>query len=773
MLANSHVIWLAEKATRKIVLECSNISPVVHAATVDGDLAIFSTGSNGLNARLLTLDDFSTVEVSTLTPTQERQFIPAPGWVDDANVIYLPEIYYGAEKTIHRWDSVSKKFLEPFRLLQDTFNFVYHAHDNSLYTVYSKGHVTRIDLSDPELIEVPVLKEESDFAGILSAGDQLIVNYSAYDVSYQKIQRLPGFPKDYRMWGNERKRVYTFQGGQVYWADQLEDGSYGSEMGPRPFGYIPGVEPEPVFAADGTQVFLASGVVMNTEKFIQTWQLPNINKDFEWHQGKLYSLRQDTVWIYGNRDYPKFSEVRKWNDLYEVELLKKIPGRPVQLLSTDEGLVLSVETSGFLRFYIMDQNLKLLYASEVLGKNSPLSLDSSSPSKVLLSFNHTQDIPGAVDLEWFSPDSESWQILESFHNTSSRRMIGNLEAGTELHFRVADQDKEQFLSYADKVVFTRFGKLYWDATAPRKFENRVQVFNQSTEQWETLFTHQNPPDNPFEWEINSIGNYQPLEARIQYRDNDVSDWQTSDISMNLIVKTRISTIVSLGNVQPFEFRLLKPESGIWMKVGTGHLTPSKFSPQIFEHEYPGPWFMEYDVLEPFWEEPRPYGFLTVTTPSFEEAQFFQYQVSIDDSDTGGGVLGNLETYTFGDRIDLRAVAESGLIFSHWNGVEDDIRFGESLQLTADINIYLKPHFMPLSEWEVPDYKINISPQNLWISSSSKSGLVYEIQKSTDLKNWSTSPVSVEGTGSNIDMVLSNEWLSPAGFYRFRVHPKVP
>lgn len=766
-LAGPGLIWLAEKEGKEVSKKTLFQKNMIHLKGVGDSLIVFYTSPvTTIGADIVSVEDFEPIIPPSIPPTESRQFLPSPGWIDKNDVIYLPEVNFGAEKTIHRWDLKTRSFLPPFRLLEDTFDFTYHAHDNSLYAVYGRGHVSRIDLDDPDLKEVFVLKEESNFAGIMSAGDHLIIDYNAYDENLKKIQRLPGFPKNHRLWGNDKKRVYTIQENQVYWSERLENGSYSEENGPRPFGFLPSVDPDPVFSPDGELVFLAGGTVMNTENFVQVRQLPNINKDFEWYDGRLYSIRQDSVWIYNNEPYPKFSEVRRWNSGYQVERSKKFPGRPIQLLSSSKGLVLSVETSGQLRFYLLDKDLNILYASNLSGDLELLKLDSRSPTKLQLEFRRSGEDPRELDLDYFDSDLEAWVRLETFGNSFARRLFTELSPETDFHFRIAGTLKEQRISYLDRISVTRFGMLFWVEPTQGQHQYRIQAFNQRTKDWEDAYAGSSAPDNPHIFELDPPADFQPLNARIQFKEFSDSEWNTSTLGTALAIRTRFSSDEYLGTSGPFVFQKRNAETDVFEDIASGFITPSG---AVFENDHQGLIYPGYDVVRVAWEEPKAYQLLTVKTPSLNEATTLSYTLNVE-AEAFGTVIGNDKSYGYGELIDIKAVPVSGYLFGFWDGLDGAERFKESLQLSADINLYLRPRFIPEDSWEEPVIVIEVNRQIVSFSAITKKGIVYTIQVSDDMTDWHDLAEPRSGNDAVIEWEFSHDIDKPARFYRLWAHP---
>jgi hypothetical protein len=396
------------------------------------DVLIFSLDSSisrGLSVTTTPLTEINANHSNQAPDPATLSYLPETSFIGNDGLIYLVS---NGHQTIFRWNPITQTYATNIPLSAIPRFVTYAPALNRIYVTYPNGEIRRIELSAPDLAELPYHTLPAAPLGVSSAGTYLFIrDHNGYGnhltinqsgILVDRKNKSYSYSSQYT-WSDATQKMYFFRDGlspnDLIWEQINANGSAYpgivaggiGAMQDSPLHTSTGILPPIRVSPDGARVILGSGRAHDaTTLAVAPHSLSNSIKDADWMTPTdLRSIRNLNT----------KTQFQQWSGLdYTAGLTKEYPGTAHRILSLSPTRVLGVAmlANGQPSFYLLDQNFDLVPATTL------------APPSRLISGTVTTT---SVSLQWADVSGEtSYRIERRILPNGSWTAIGTSEIST-------------------------------------------------------------------------------------------------------------------------------------------------------------------------------------------------------------------------------------------------------------------------------------------------------------------------------------------------------
>jgi hypothetical protein len=433
---------------------------------VDGaDVVAFSTSSSeqGLSVEILPLAELNAPTPGLAVNPVGLPFVPDATFLANDGQLYL---FSKGNQSIFRWNPVTQTYGETIPLI-GVPNFVtYAAELNRIYVAYPSGLIRKIDLSDPELKEVPFYNLPAAPAGLSMAGTYLFaVDPSGAWNSHYTISRfgLLVDSEDWNyystefIWSPANQKMYFFRDdsspNDLIWEEVNANGTAYPSLSP---GHIGLKKDSPLHDSagfihpirvshDGSTVVLGSGKIHNGLTLERSvYSLSNAVADIAW----LSTTDLRTIRSEGTN-----SQYQQWTGTaYAPGLVKQYPGTAHRLLNLSSNRLLGISLGSDRRpsYYVLDQNFEIQPPAQ-LAQPAALAVSALAPARVPLNW---ADVSGETSyiIERKTTPEGSWSTIATTGVSETAFVDITAINGLTYAYRVTAKNGESLSEPSDELA---------------------------------------------------------------------------------------------------------------------------------------------------------------------------------------------------------------------------------------------------------------------------------------------------------------------------------
>jgi hypothetical protein len=309
------------------------------------------------------------------------QYFPDSIIITEDEIVYLLD---NELSSLFRWSVPERKDLSTISLQNSPALMAYSPETNRIYlNYYGEPQITQIILNQTPLREIPFITPPLEVHELENVGGYIFTkdneNHSTYSPEGELISRIPADPYfQNAKWDLVNRRMYLFNGlsipNKIFWEEISPDGGFGpivetKDVDSGVLGFPVHIKP------DGTQIFFGS--VTNSSNIIETTNYDQValfdytSKDGAWKSNDFYLLNKQTNQING-------TEVQKLETVsYQPVINNLIKGIPIRIFPISEGLLVITHYEGYPWFYILNDQLEILYETIYYDTYIPLVLNKN------------------------------------------------------------------------------------------------------------------------------------------------------------------------------------------------------------------------------------------------------------------------------------------------------------------------------------------------------------------------------------------------------------
>ncbi len=329
-------------------------------AVAGADLIVFvADGANehGMNLRIIPLRELGVPEPDAPVSPDGLVYTADQTLVDKNGVIYF---YSKALQKIFPWSATQRKYLPALPLQGSPVSITYSDTSHTIFTGYGQGVLRKIDLNAAVPVEAPYASYVTWLKGIESAGQYLyttgLETHRVFGPTGNTVSSGFRTTGTYNIWDPVQRRVYHFVRGvspQDFGYENLSTG--GTVTGPfeSPYhGDFAVLEPIRV-SADGNFVIIGGGEIFKASDLTKAKSMGYEIADAFWKDTTVYTLRL----LSGGTQLQS-----RTGPLFNLNAVtRQIPGTPLRVYQSSEGLVVVTILNGAPQFTILNEALEPVY----------------------------------------------------------------------------------------------------------------------------------------------------------------------------------------------------------------------------------------------------------------------------------------------------------------------------------------------------------------------------------------------------------------------------
>jgi formylglycine-generating enzyme required for sulfatase activity len=357
---------LQKTGTQKIPFEAFRIFTTPEAVFAFGQPIAGQTA-----VAKISWSDLSAPSPGTAVDPRTISFVPDAVVGDDSGILYLLS---GRFRSIFRWDSVPRSYLDTISLVDTPTNLVAAPSLKRLYALYRTGKITAFDLTNPSPSETIFNQTLPTTEMALMAGNDLVVSTSPFASVRKTIAIDPaGMRRGETATTLYRPIVWDPIGRHLFLRDSsalLELSYENGVFGLFKYQYVPGVDFHGAVAVSptGSQLLSSGGEVIDVQAFTNLAALNIDVTDAIWNATGLNTLRS----IGG------YCQVQHWADDFQLLAGSQIEGRALKLLQTGTNYVVVTALRGQTQFHVFGAGLEPLFSSSLLPGPTDILLSATS-----------------------------------------------------------------------------------------------------------------------------------------------------------------------------------------------------------------------------------------------------------------------------------------------------------------------------------------------------------------------------------------------------------
>lgn len=298
------------------------------------------------------------------------QFAPAAAApaVDPAGLTYTPDqilidrdgvvlLYSAARRTIFRWSSIEKRYLEGIGLHTAPVTIAYSRAEHAIYLGYSGGAISRVAATGGAA-ELAFANVPTVIRALIPTGSHLLAVHSMFSREGHSTFDLNGNPIDYQA-RNNSSAVYEYGAGtgKVFWLNDRTtagilhsaviglDGMLGPDV--ETVYLKPIIRDDPPIRANaaGTKVAIGRGVIFSGSPLKVEHYTLRLSTDMGWVGDTLHSIETRTG---GTTTW------NRWTSDWNIDRSRVFEGTPLRVLADAQPPVVVTLFGGSPRFYLLN-----------------------------------------------------------------------------------------------------------------------------------------------------------------------------------------------------------------------------------------------------------------------------------------------------------------------------------------------------------------------------------------------------------------------------------